>query len=51
MRMLTIVLSVAVILFTVVCGFTHQLRETNAINVLSMLLSFELIRIYGKKKT
>lgn len=46
-----IVISLAVTSFTVWCGLTHQPRETNAINLLSMVLSFQLIRLYRKKKT
>lgn len=50
MRCFFIVVSVAVISFTAWCGFSHQSVETSTVNVLSTLLSFELIRLYGKNR-
>ncbi len=46
-----IVVSVAVTSFTVWCGCTHQPPGTCMLNLASTLLSFELIRVYSKKRS
>lgn len=50
MQKFFIVVSVLVTLFTAGCIWTDQPKETSALNLLNMLLSFELIKLYGKKE-
>ena len=51
MQKFFIVLSVAVTSFAIWCAYSHQPSETCGLNLLNTLLSFELIRMHGKKKT
>lgn len=50
MRPFFIILGIALVGFIVWCARTHQPKETNCLNLLSLVMTVELFRQHSKKK-